>query len=216
MNRDGQVVDRPEFLALRENDELICTVDDDDLFRVAPGLKFSIVKYIKNFPVFYTKVTGVTFSDQGKSRQVSIQQLAAYKNIQNSKYHVILETSSSREDHTIPIIDSLATKVLISAQVEDSFPLENKMVGFLPRQLPRILTILKKWYKVDYIIEVNSIRSNLTGKKIQPFPCSVALVLSPQVYESSERIAPQVRTLNMSGMNLSQIRQTLTKKNRNR
>jgi len=211
VTKDGHTWEKNEFVALIENGINVCSKDDDGLYKVAKGLKFSIIEHVKDFPVFYTKVVGVTFSDGNKSRQVTIQQLAAYKTISDNKYHVTIEKDKQHNS-----IDTMATKVLISVQVGDSFPLENKMVGFLPRQLPRMLTVLKEWYNINYITEMNNIKSNLIGNRPQAIPCSVALVLRPQVYVPTERISPQTRTLNMSGMNLSQIRKTLTQRNRNR
>lgn len=208
---NGHTWRKNEFITLVEDGINICTLDDEGLFTVAKGLKFSIIEHVKNFPVFFTKVVGVTFSDGNKSRQVTIQQLAAYKAVPDSKYHVTMDKDKEHKS-----IDTLATRVLISVQVSDSYPLENKMVGFLPRQLPRILTVLKEWYNINYVTEMNDIKSNLIGNRPQAIPCSISLVLRPQVYASTERIAPQTRTLNMSGMDISQIRKTLTQRNRNR
>jgi len=193
-----------EFVYLREDGKIIFTKSPDGYFIIAQGLNFTIYNSVGNppMPVFTTRVAGVTHKDGSISRQVTLQQLAAYNNVNGTTFSSDLIRSKEYDEY--------AMAVHVSVHTRNGSPMQKKKIGYLPRQLPRILTIMKEWYNIEYTAEVEKIKTNLTrGGKQMAFPCSASIILRPRINIIK---APAVRSLNVSGMSMNQLRSTLTKK----
>jgi len=195
---------------------------DEDKIIIPAGMKrFSAIDYNGKYPIIFSKVAGVTKYENNINTiyedfddiDISVDEELSFPSddyiddVKNFIYiKLFAEKTNPYDSNAIRVMAYLATS-------PNKKPFrEPRIVGYLPKELAKLLTEIKERYKMSYKAKVVKFKSNLNfqGGKMN-FPCSIGLELTP--VESQEfKSVPLHKVQNIAVKSMDEMKKILSKK----
>jgi len=180
--------------------------EEEDKIIIPAGLnRFIGIGYRDRYPEIWAKVAGITMA----GRPQIVRQLVAHKLDGDLLEVEIVEEANNKYDPHAKLV------VVTATSKNSKNTLLTGAIGYLPKELAKLLTEIKERYSMIYIAKLDKIRSDLTqsGKEMG-FPCSAAITLTPRVEKELPR-APKHRVIALNSGSKEDIRnQFRPKRNR--